>query len=96
MSHSEEWERLFGRQREPDPELPDPTPSLFARFCAHPRWADDGPDEMGERLCAVCEARVPVRITERALQRMFDRLRRAALTRARLPSAPCPRPSPLS
>lgn len=36
--------------------------------CTHPAWLDEGPDDMGDRTCAVCEQRVRVALTEKALK----------------------------
>lgn len=36
--------------------------------CPHDAWADDGPDAFGDRICAKCECKVRVVLTEAAFK----------------------------
>lgn len=45
-------------------------------MCQHGRWIDDEPDEMGERVCALCEGRVVVVLTEKAFCRTLNQAAR--------------------
>lgn len=47
---------------------------LNVAACPHPRWADDGPNVFGERVCAVCEQRVVVVLTEAGFKTAMNSL----------------------